>query len=215
MKHFLKHDKRLPQAIRSQNGNNLLTNGHAVGSSLSSSVTSGSSDIDSLNSSSPSTPRNMRLASPNVMNLGAHEVNGIDVAKEAIELENEKVACNGSDRSTHKTKAVIINDKNADDQFTITSIPEGADLRHNLNGAVGEFRTIVMPESESNGAEEVIIVPQAGSNLKVDTPNNNQQTADKILALISEIGSNQILQKDEKNFHPWFWDQAHGQVMTI
>ena len=215
MKHFLKHDKRLPQAIRSQNGNNLLTNGHAVGSSLSSSVTSGSSDIDSLNSSSPSTPRNMRLASPNVMNLGAHEVNGIDVAKEAIELENEKVACNGSDRSTHKTKAVIINDKNADDQFTITSVPEGADLRHNLNGAVGEFRTIVMPESESNGAEEVIIVPQAGSNLKVDTPNNNQQTADKILALISEIGSNQILQKDEKNFHPWFWDQAHGQVMTI
>ena len=215
VKHFLKHDKRLPQAIRSQNGNNLLTNGHAVGSSLSSSVTSGSSDIDSLNSSSPSTPRNMRLASPNVMNLDAHEINGIDVAKEAIELEDDKMDSNELNSGTHKTKAVIINDKNADDQFTITSIPEGADLRHNLNGAVGEFRTIVMPESESNGAEEVIIVPQAGSNLKVDTPNNNQQTADKILALISEIGSNQILQKDEKNFHPWFWDQAHGQVMTI
>ena len=35
--------------------------------------------------------------------------------------------------NTPKTKAVIVNDKNNDNEFTITSIPEGADLRNNLN----------------------------------------------------------------------------------
>ena len=117
--------------------------------------------------------------------------------------------------NAHETKAVIINDENNDSEFTITSIPEGADLRNNLNEGVGEFRTIIMPESESNSAEEVIIVPQKTTNLGLTTGNNNQQTADKILALISEIGSNQILQKDEKTFHPWFWEHSAGQVMTI
>merc|ERR1712156_237673 len=120
-----------------------------IGSSLSLSSTSGSSEIDSLNSSSPSTPRNVRLSSYNVLNSDVNQVNGIDVAKEAIEQEDNDELQD----STHKTKAVIINDNDGDNDFTITSIPEGADLRDS-NGAVGEFRTIVMPESESNGAEE-------------------------------------------------------------
>ena len=210
VKHFLKYEKTHPQDARSDNRRNII-NGHMIGSSLSLSSTSGSSEIDSLNSSSPSTPRNVRLPSHNVLDSDVNQVNGIDVAKEAIELEDNDELLQDS---THKTKAVIINDNDGDNDFTITSIPEGADLRDS-NGAVGEFRTIVMPESESNGAEEVIIVPQSQSNIKVDSSNNDQQTADKILALISEIGSNQILQKDEKNFHPWFWDQSHGQVMTI
>ena len=215
VKHFLKNEKRLPRDVRSETRDNLFSNGRMVGSSLSLSNTSGSSEINSLNSSSPSTPRNTRLPSPNVMNAEANQINGVDIAKEAIELEDCKTDRNGLQDGTHQTKAVIINDKDGDNDFTITSIPEGSDLRNNMNGAVGEFRTIVMPESESNGAEEVIIVPQSGTNFNVDTSNTDQQTADKILALISEIGSNQILQKDERNFHPWFWDQSHGQVITI
>ena len=215
VKHFLKNEKRLPRDGRSENRDSLFSNGHMVGSSLSLSNTSGSSEINSLNSSGPSTPRNTRLPSPNVMNAEANQINGIDLAKEAIELEDCKIDGNGMKEGTHQTKAVIINDKDGDNDFTITSIPEGSDLRDNMNGSVGEFRTIVMPESESNSAEEVIIVPQSGTNFNVNTSNTDQQTADKILALISEIGSNQILQKDERNFHPWFWDQSHGQVITI
>ena len=38
------------------------------------------------------------------------------------------------------------------------------------------------------------------------------ETAGQILALLSEIGSNQML-KDE--FHPWFWDPSSGRLMTV
>ena len=40
-------------------------------------------------------------------------------------------------------------------------------------------------------------------------------TADKILALLSEIGSNQILSKDNSEFQPWFWEPLQGEVMTV
>ena len=131
VKHFLKNEKRLPRDGRSENRDSLFSNGHMVGSSLSLSNTSGSSEINSLNSSGPSTPRNTRLPSPNVMNAEANQINGIDLAKEAIELEDCKIDGNGMKEGTHQTKAVIINDKDGDNGFTITSIPEGSDLRDN------------------------------------------------------------------------------------
>ncbi len=37
-------------------------------------------------------------------------------------------------------------------------------------------------------------------------------TADKIMALLSEIGSNQMLQEE---FHPWFWEHNPGKLMTV
>ena len=40
------------------------------------------------------------------------------------------------------------------------------------------------------------------------------QTAEKILALISEIGANQMLQ-DDRHFNPWFWEQESGRLMTV
>ena len=114
-----------------------------------------------------------------------------------------------------KTKTIIVNDQNFGNDFKVTSIPEGADLRNNLNQGVEDLRRIILPESETNAEEEVIIIPQNGNIDFNDGRHSNEQTADKILALISEIGSNKILQKDEKNFHPWFWEHAYGQVMTI
>jgi hypothetical protein len=36
--------------------------------------------------------------------------------------------------------------------------------------------------------------------------------AQKILALISEIGSNQMLKED---FHPWFWGPNPARMMTV
>ena len=38
--------------------------------------------------------------------------------------------------------------------------------------------------------------------------------ADKILALISEIGANQMLNNME-DFHPWFWEQSPGKLINI
>ena len=58
----------------------------------------------------------------------------------------------------------------------------------------GEFRRIVLPESDLNSEEEVLIA--TNQSLVVSGSNSsNKQTADKILALISEIGSSQILQQ--------------------
>ncbi len=37
-------------------------------------------------------------------------------------------------------------------------------------------------------------------------------TADKILELLSEIGSHQMLHDD---FHPWFWEPNAGKLMTV
>lgn len=38
------------------------------------------------------------------------------------------------------------------------------------------------------------------------------QTAEKIISLLSEIGSNQMLHDD---FHPWFWEHSQGKLMTV
>lgn len=214
VKHFLKQEKGNTGNLRNinDNVNSFFTNRKHLGS-LASSSTSISSEVenDFVLNSNPSTPRNLSLELPNG-NCSKVSHNDIEFAEDELESH-----VNNSDLLEYapKTKAVIINDKNNDNEFTITSIPEGADIRNNLNEDVGEFRTIIMPESESNSAEEVIIVPQKTCNSEFGAGNNNQQTADKILALISEIGSNQILQKDEKNFHPWFWEHSQGQVMTI
>ena len=215
VKHFLKQEKGNTRQLRNidENVNSFFTNSKHLGS-LASSSTSVSSEVenDFVFNSNPSTPRNFSSELPSGNNSKiCHK--DIELAEDVLEIESH---VNHSDLldNAPKTKAVIINDENNDNEFTITSIPEGADLRNNLTEEVGEFRTIIMPESESNSAEEVIIVPQKTCNTEFGA-GNNQQTADKILALISEIGSNQILQKDDQKFHPWFWEHSHGQVMTI
>ena len=43
------------------------------------------------------------------------------------------------------------------------------------------------------------------------TPRNADE-ARQILALISEIGSNQMLKED---FHPWFWEPNPAKLMTV
>ena len=208
VKHFIKAESKV-----NEHRHTLLSNNHL--SSLASSTTSFSSDNgnDSNLSSSPSTPRNICSEPPKVNQILSI---GQDNSKltEAELIENK--SGNTSTVNGPTTKAVLIDDK-SDTNFIVTSIPEGADLRNNLSDGVNEIRTIILPESESNCAEEVVIVPQKDGIASFDDPADisNQQTADKILALISEIGSNQILNKEDKNFHPWFWDPSNGPVMTI
>ena len=215
VKHFIKAEKQTPLSMRTVNDHrhNLLSNNHL--SSMASSTTSFSSDNgnDSTLSSSPSTPRNIRSELPKVNQiLSIGQDNSKLTETELIENKNGYT----SNDNGPTTKAVLIDDK-SDTNFIVTSIPEGADLRNNLSDGVNEIRTIILPESESNCAEEVVIVPQKDGIASFDNPADisNQQTADKILALISEIGSNQILNKEDKNFHPWFWDSSNGPVMTI
>ncbi len=40
----------------------------------------------------------------------------------------------------------------------------------------------------------------------------NSEDARKILSLLSEIGSNQMLKED---FHPWFWGHNPARLMTV
>lgn len=45
----------------------------------------------------------------------------------------------------------------------------------------------------------------------------DNNAADKILTLLSEIESNDMLTKTPQleEFHPWFWETGHGQLMTV
>ena len=45
-----------------------------------------------------------------------------------------------------------------------------------------------------------------------EKPPSSTTDAQKILSLLSEIGSNQMLHDD---FHPWFWDASQGKLMTV
>lgn len=143
----------------------------------------------------------------------------MEVAEEAGEIYN----------NDNRTKTIVMNGQHNENSFEMTSIPEGADLRHTLdegkkqNGKVdiirtywkdkfdlvaslfiscffqsvgtGEFRRIILPESELNSEEEVLIaMPQTSQGVGCAGLNSsNKQTADKILALISEIGSSHII----------------------
>jgi len=162
-----------------------------------------STENDSLGSQC-STPRNTRLQCANkTCSINGCIEGNIEVAEEASEKHI----------TDHTTKAVIIS-QDSENDFEMTAIPEGADLRNNVDTGSGEFRRIVLPESDLNSEEEVLIATNQ-SLVVSGSDSSNKQTADKILALISEIGSSQILQQDDKNFHPWFWEHPHGQVMTI
>ena len=217
VKHFLKQEKRSPTGIKNvdeRTGSLHINNNRMESFASSTTSLSSENENDSNLSSNPSTPRNLHSVSTNV-NTNIKSPDYYEVAEEASECAsfNNNVSVLPS---TPKTKAVIVNGQNTSEDFEITSIPEGSDLQNNLNEKVSVFQTIVLPESESNCAEEIIIVPQKSGNIGFDgTENSNKKTADKILALISEIGSNQILQNDDKNFHPWFWEQTGSPVMTI
>ena len=43
---------------------------------------------------------------------------------------------------------------------------------------------------------------------------NKSETAGKIMSLLSEIGSNEVLTSTE-HFQPWFWEPSHGKLMTV
>lgn len=80
------------------------------------------------------------------------------------------------------------------------------------------YHRLVLPESEKSAPKQVLISTsgqEVTSSSSSPTPNSdNNNTANKILALISEIGSNQIL-SDEGDFHPWFWEHPQGRLMTV
>lgn len=44
------------------------------------------------------------------------------------------------------------------------------------------------------------------------TGSGNEDDAQKILALLTEIGSNQMLSEE---FHPWFWEANPAKMMTV
>ena len=43
---------------------------------------------------------------------------------------------------------------------------------------------------------------------------SKSETAGKIMSLLSEIGSNEVLTSTE-HFQPWFWEPSHGKLMTV
>ena len=63
-------------------------------------------------------------------------------------------------------------------------------------------------EARSTSSEETPTPPPVRSS---PTPRNADE-ARQILALISEIGSNQMLKED---FHPWFWEPNPAKLMTV
>jgi len=47
-----------------------------------------------------------------------------------------------------------------------------------------------------------------------DTDEKKSEAAGKIMSLLSEIGSNEMLTSLEQ-FEPWFWEPSHGKLMTV
>jgi hypothetical protein len=47
-----------------------------------------------------------------------------------------------------------------------------------------------------------------------DTDEKKSEAAGKIMTLLSEIGSNEMLTSLEQ-FEPWFWEPSHGKLMTV
>ena len=62
-------------------------------------------------------------------------------------------------------------------------------------------------------------VAQNVENVSCSDGDGDSTKADKILELISEIGSNHILanvaKADGGEFHPWFWEPSQGRLMTV
>jgi len=52
---------------------------------------------------------------------------------------------------------------------------------------------------------------------KVHEAQPKENAAQKILTLLSEIGSNEMLNHESSmdQFHPWFWEPAQGKLMTV
>ena len=72
---------------------------------------------------------------------------------------------------------------------------------------VGQEVTEATPLSAAQPAAEVILGQPRLSPSVATSP-----TAKKIIELLSEIGSNQML---DENFHPWFWDHSSGKLQTV
>ena len=47
-----------------------------------------------------------------------------------------------------------------------------------------------------------------------NTDEKKSEAAGKIMTLLSEIGSNEMLTSLEQ-FEPWFWEPSHGKLMTV
>ena len=63
-------------------------------------------------------------------------------------------------------------------------------------------------ESTISSSSQADGVPQPNHQLVA----KGNPEAEKILALLSEIGSNQMLTQE---FHPWFWEPSLGELMTV
>ena len=48
----------------------------------------------------------------------------------------------------------------------------------------------------------------------IDGDDKKSEAAGKIMSLLSEIGSNEMLASVE-HFQPWFWEPSHGKLMTV
>ena len=73
------------------------------------------------------------------------------------------------------------------------------------------------------GEPEVEVALEAresvAQNASCSDDDGDSSKADKILELISKIGSNHILanvaKADGGEFHPWFWEPSQGRLMTV
>lgn len=71
-------------------------------------------------------------------------------------------------------------------------------------------------EVEESAATERLVEP--GSDTSTAVVSVKDEKAGRILALISEIGTNEMLSSEQKkgqDFHPWFWDHSSGKLVTV
>ena len=96
---------------------------------------------------------------------------------------------------------------------------------YQLQGLLTKYMT--SDETEGNvtaGGDEVCEIAEEATDLhdeqreapNVSSPSTKISPAGQIMSLLTEIGSNEMLQpKYDEKFQPWFWEPSSGRLMTV
>ena len=85
--------------------------------------------------------------------------------------------------------------------------------REKLSSSGDEMRQLISDVDLTEPLAPVVVEAARPIPRPVE-PQSSPTKADKILALISEIGANQMLTNME-DFQPWFWEHSPGKLINI
>ena len=96
---------------------------------------------------------------------------------------------------------------------------------YQLQGLLTKYMTSDVTEGNvTAGGDEVCEIAEEATDLhdeqkeapNVSSPSTKISPAGQIMSLLTEIGSNEMLQpKYDEKFQPWFWEPSSGRLMTV